>query len=330
MRADLSTCIGNIYLPSPLYNASGVWCTDYTQLDIVLNNIATGAVVTKSCTLKPREGNPNPRYFDKINKLDALSASINSMGLPNKGIDYYLEVAAHIENPKHKPFFLSVCGLSVEENLQILQNVVSYEHSNRYINGIELNLSCPNIIGKPQLGYDFPALTETLRKIFEINALDKYTVGIKLPPYFEEVHWGQATDVIEPYAKSSHINFLTCCNSIGNGLVIDYENESTVIKPKYGHGGIGGDYIKPIALANVRQFYNTLGNKLDIIGCGGVKSGRDAFEHILAGASAVQVGTSIQLHGPDQFKLIFMELEDIMTKKGYVSLNSFKGKLKYL
>lgn len=123
---------------------------------------------------------------------------------------------------------------------------------------------------------------------------------------------------------------MTCCNSIGNGLVIDFENESTVIKPKNGHGGIGGDYIKPIALANVRQFYKNLGNKLDVIGCGGVKSGRDVFEHILAGASAVQIGTSLYKNGPEHFNIILGELEDIMRKKKYVYLSDFKGKLQNL
>jgi dihydroorotate dehydrogenase (fumarate) len=101
-----------------------------------------------------------------------------------------------------------------------------------------------------------------LRKIFEIGALEKYTVGLKLPPYFDPAHWTQAIDVINEYATTKRIEFVTCCNSIGNGLVIDYENESTVIKPKNGHGGIGGDYIKPVALANVRQFYTHLGNKI--------------------------------------------------------------------
>jgi len=330
MRADLSTEIGKLRLPSPLYNASGVWCTTYAELDSVLNNTATGAVVTKSCTLNERAGNPKPRYFDDINKEDATSASINSMGLPNYGVEYYLETAQRLENPTHKPFFLSVCGLSVEENLQILNKVVEFPHSNFYVNGIELNLSCPNIIGKPQLGYDFPAFSETLRKIYEIDGLKNYTVGLKLPPYFDPAHWEQAIETIKSYTKSSKLEFVTCCNSIGNGLVINYEEERTVIRPKEGHGGIGGDYIKPIALANVRQFYKHLGNHVDVIGCGGVKSGRDAFEHILAGASAVQIGTSIHKNSPDKFNQIHCELEDIMTKKGYVYLSKFKGQLKTL
>lgn len=81
-------------------------------------------------------------------------------------------------------------------------------------------------------------------------------------------------------------------NSIGNGLYI--EDESVVIKPKNGFGGIGGDYIKPTALANVHAFYQRLKPEIQIIGTGGVKSGRDAFEHILCGASMVQVGTALQ------------------------------------
>jgi dihydroorotate dehydrogenase (fumarate) len=82
------------------------------------------------------------------------------MGLPNNGVKYYLECAQNIDNPLHKPFFLSVCGLSVEENLDILKTVTTFHNSNFFVNGIELNLSCPNIVGKPQLGKRFTLIHE--------------------------------------------------------------------------------------------------------------------------------------------------------------------------
>lgn len=163
MNPDVSTTLGKrntLRLESPLFNASGVWCTTYSDLQGVLGSLSSGAVVSKSCTLDSREGNPEPRYFDCINKEDAISASINSMGLPNKGVKYYLEAAQNLENPMHKPFFLSVCGLSVEENLDILKTVTTTPNSKFYVNGIELNLSCPNIVGKPQLGKCFTLIHE--------------------------------------------------------------------------------------------------------------------------------------------------------------------------
>ena len=91
------------------------------------------------------------------------------------------------------------------------------------------------------------------------------------------------------------INFITCINSIANGLVIDTVKECPVIYPKSGFGGIGGNIVKPTALANVRQFYNLLSPKMSVIGCGGVLTGEDAFHHLLAGASAVSVGTSLMV-----------------------------------
>ena len=117
-------------------------------------------------------------------------------------------------------------------------------------------------------------------------------------------------------------------NSIGNGLYI--EDESVVIKPKNGFGGIGGDYIKPTALANVHAFYQRLKPEIQIIGTGGVKSGRDAFEHILCGASMVQVGTALQKEGIAVFDRITKELKEIMEEKGYETLEDFRGKLHYI
>lgn len=326
IEIDVSTLIGNLKLPSPIYNASGVWCTSYSEIDAILNHPESGAVVTKSCTLDSRDGNPTPRYFDNISYID--SGSINSMGLPNNGVNYYLDVSHRIENVIHKPFFLSVCGLSVNENLEILQRVIDDDNSRFSINGIELNLSCPNIPGKPQLAYDFEAFDNTLRKIFEMNELKNYQIGLKLPPYFDFAHFDQARDIINEF--SDKVSFVTCCNSLGNGLVVDVNKEMTTIAPKNGYGGIGGDFIKPIALSNVRYFSQSLDGGVDVIGCGGVKSGTDVFEHVLCGASAVQIGTSLMKNGPMIFECVMNELKTLMKHKGYASLSEFRGKLKIL
>ncbi len=122
--------------------------------------------------------------------------------------------------------------------------------------------------------------------------------------------------------------FINCVNSIGNGLVID--DEKVVIKPKNGFGGIDGDYIEPTALANVHAFYKRLRPDIQIIGTGGVKKGRDAFEHILCGASMVQIGTALQEEGPEIFTRVTQELKDIMAQKGYETIEDFRGKLSYL
>ena len=103
-----------------------------------------------------------------------------------------------------------------------------------------------------------------------------------------------------------------------------------MIRPKNGFGGIGGEYIKPTALANVHAFYQRLNPQIQIIGTGGVLTGRDAFEHILCGASMIQVGTTLHKEGVGAFERITKELKEIMTEKGYQSLEDFRGKLNYM
>jgi dihydroorotate dehydrogenase (fumarate) len=286
-------------------NASGVFCTEDTELNELLNT-NVGVAVTKSTTLERREGNPHPRYYTIPN------GSINSMGLPNNGINYYLD---YIENKKsEKPIFLSVAGLSFEENIKLIE--LANECDNLSL--IELNLSCPNITGKPQVGYDFETSEQLLRKVFKVS---KKPIGVKLPPYFDMSHFQMMANVLNKYP----LRYVCCVNSIGNGLWVN--DESTSIKPKNGFGGIGGDYIKPTALANVRMFYKLL-NDIDVVGCGGVKTGRDVFEHILCGASMVQIGTTLWEEGVECFNRIEQELVDIMNVKGYSSIEEFKGKLK--
>ena len=113
-------------------------------------------------------------------------------------------------------------------------------------------------------------------------------------------------------------------------IVYEDNHLLVVIKPKNGFGGLGGDYIKPTALANVHAFYKRLNPSIQIIGTGGVKTGRDAFEHILCGASMVQLGTVLQKEGTEAFDRITKELQAIMAEKGYETLDDFRGKLHYI
>lgn len=147
-----------------------------------------------------------------------------------------------------------------------------------------------------------------------------------MAPYFDPAHWDEAADVLRRY--SSKLSWVTCINSIGNGLVVNAMEESVVIHPKAGLGGIGGATVKPTALANVREFRKRLPDSVAIIGCGGVTRGMDVFEHILCGAEAVQIGTWLAEEGPDVFYKTLHELRTIMAHKGYQSLEDFRGKLK--
>ena len=308
---SLRTKIAGFSFDNCLMNAAGVACMTVEELEEVRQS-AAGSFVTKTATLEARAGNPEPRY------RDVPLGSINSMGLPNQGIDYYLDYLLSLqESQPERTFFLSLVGMSPDETHTLLKKV-----QNSGFKGItELNLSCPNVPGKPQIAYDFEATERILGEAF--GYFDK-PLGIKLPPYFDIVHFDQAAEVFNRYP----LKFVNCVNSIGNGMYI--EDESVVIRPTNGFGGIGGEYIKPTALANVHAFYQRLNPSIQIIGTGGVYTGRDAFEHILCGASMVQIGTALHQQGVEIFERVSLGLKAIMVQKGYEKLEDFKGKLKYL
>ena len=305
------TQIAGFSFDNCLMNAAGVACMSIAELEEVKNS-AAGSFVTKTATLEPRAGNPEPRY------RNVPLGSINSMGLPNHGIDYYLDYLLDLQNREpNRTFFLSLVGMSPSETHTLLRKV---EESG--LSGLtELNLSCPNVPGKPQIAYDF----ETTEKILgDAFAYFSKPLGIKLPPYFDIVHFDQAAAIFNKFP----LKFVNCINSVGNGLYV--EDETVIIRPKNGFGGIGGEYIKPTALANVHAFYQRLNPSISIIGTGGVLTGRDAFEHILCGASMVQLGTTLHKEGVPAFTRITEELKAIMAEKGYETLDDFRGKLKYL
>ena len=313
-----------IVFEKPLSNASGVHCIYRDDLNELSSCRSTGTFISKSCTLESRKGNPEPRY----SSLGvSTNSSINSMGLPNMGYEYYYEFLKSYNN--EKPYMISISGLSLNDNITILKKFEKLQiekmQQEPSINSIiELNLSCPNVIGKPQIGYDLENLDYYLTEIIKNYSLE---FGVKLPPYFDPVHFNYVADVINRF---NQIKFVTCINSIGNGLHINTETETVSIKPKCGLGGIGGSVVLPTALANVHQFYKLLRSNKYVIGCGGIINGETAFQHILAGASLLQVGTQLYEEGIPCFKRIHNELLEIMRNKGYTNINQFRGSLKYI
>ena len=307
---DLSVTIAGVRVPSCMMNAAGALCVTREELE-ALGRSRTGAVVTKSMTLESRQGNPEPRYYG------FPGGSINSMGLPNLG---YRAYAALIPELKRfgKPVIASVAGLCEDDFITIAEAINASAPDL-----IEVNLSCPNIPGKPQIGYD-PEATERLLK--RLRKIISVPMGVKLPPYFDPAHHEQTAGVIERVG----VDFLSLINSVGNGLVVDPEREAVVIKPKGGFGGLGGPLIKPVALANVRAFWKLFKGRLPIIGIGGVVSGMDIFEHLLCGATAVQVGTALVEEGLGVFDRLQVELAAVLEKKGYPSPAACVGKLKEL
>jgi dihydroorotate dehydrogenase (fumarate) len=306
----LSTTIAGVRFPSCFMNAAGALCVTREEL-VALGQSGSGAIVTKSMTVEPRQGNPEPRYYG------FPGGSINSMGLPNLGYKAYAELIPDLKR-FGKPVIASVAGLC-EDDFPIIATVINAAQPDL----IEVNLSCPNIPGKPQIGYD-PETSE--RVIKRVRSLITVPMGLKLPPYFDPAHHEVMGKVIGRHG----VDFLNMINSVGNGLVVDPEREAVVIKPKGGFGGLGGRIIKPVALANVRAFYKLFQGKIPIIGTGGVVDGIDAFEHVLCGASAVQIGTVLVEEGLGSFDRLKSELTAVLARKGYRSLAECLGTVREL
>ncbi len=330
MAPSLRTRVGPVSLECCIYNASGPKSGHISDLAAV-GKSRSGAVLSKSATLVKQSGNALPRLKRiPMGGAQLCDGSINSEGLPNAGIDYYVSlgvldgVAA-----TGKPYFVSLSGLKLADNVEMLSRVVEAAASGAgRIAGVELNLACPNIPGKPTVALDFEQMDDVLGAVLAHKgfAASGLPLGIKLAPYYDMPHYDLACEIIN--RRKDRIAYVVTANTIGNCLVVDTGTESALISPKGGFGGIAGGFIKPIALANVYQLRQRLHPSISIVGVGGVRSGDDAFQLILCGADAVQTATTHWLEGPGCFDRIAAELQKIMASKGYASIDDFKGKLR--
>lgn len=223
---------------------------------------------------------------------------------------------------------MSLSGLSLADNLEMLKRVSAAKNEGAHISAVELNLACPNIKDKPVVAYDFAQMADVLDQVlaqpeFKSTGLP---LGVKLAPYLDITQFGRCADIIN--ARSDRIKFVVTMNTIGNALAIDTETEMAMIAPREGLGGLGGGPVRNVALANVKLLRQKLVKEVDIIGVGGVSTGEHAFQLILCGASAVQSATTHWMEGAGCFDRIAKELETLMSKKGYSSIKDFQGSLK--
>ena len=321
MTPSLRTTVGGVSVSTCVYNASGPRSGTAAALAKVCQS-AAGGVLAKSATLVKQSGNPQPRTFHAPDG----KASFNSEGLPNNGIDYYIAeetVQECMAGDPNKPYMVSISGKTLKDNLEMLDRIAKAK-TIKDIKLVELNLACPNIIGKPIIAMDFSQMEDILQQVTSAIKGTSIKLGLKLPPYFDGPHFQQAADIINKF----DIAYVASINTLGNSLVVDMHSEAPVIASNNGFAGLSGAAVKYTALANVRKLRLALKDSIDVVGVGGVESGQDAFELILCGATAVQVGTCHWKEGPQCFDRICKELEQIMASKGYNSIDDFKGKLK--
>lgn len=263
------------------------------------------------------------------------AASLNSEGLPNSGIDYYISPKTIQdtmgENPSNKAYMVSISGKTLADNLEMLKKIsAAVESGDSGIALVELNLACPNIVGKPTIGYDFEQMEDVMEQVASLPCFagpkPLFPLGVKMPPYFDRPHFEMAAAILNKHKRI--LGYAASINTIGNALAVDPVAEMPAVRANGGYAGLSGPAVKYTALANVRQMRELLDPSIDVVGVGGVRSGMDAFEMILCGARAVQVGTCHWTEGPKCFDRIADELRGIMEERGYATVDDFMGKLK--
>ncbi len=267
--ADLRVTIGNLELRNPVTTASGT-CGFGEELTEFFDVSRIGAIFVKGLTLRPREGNPYPRM------AETASGMLNSVGLQNKGIDYFAEnIYPRIKN-LNTNIIANVNGSTIEEYVSVTKKLNRLED----IPAIELNISCPNVKeGGMAFGISRPsasAVTKAVREVWD------RTLIVKLSP--------NVTDIrdIALAVEEAGADALSLVNTF-LGMAIDAEKRRPVLATIT--GGLSGPAIKPIALRMVWQVASV--TRLPIIGIGGIMNATDAIEFMLAGASAIQAGTAI-------------------------------------
>ena len=291
--------LAGLRLANPTMLASGILGLSAESLGNIVKSGA-GAIVTKSVGLKPRKGYPNPTV------VQASCGLINAMGLPNPGINEFIKEIREAKN-FDVPLIVSVYGFSAKEYAVVAKKAV-YAGAD----AVELNVSCPHVRATgSEIGQNPKLLAEVVRKVKTV--LQK-PVFVKLSPNVTNI-----AEIAEVAAKAG-AEAITAINTV-KAMAIDTETAIPILSNKL--GGLSGPAIKPIAVRCVYEIYEKV--KVPIIGCGGVTDWRDATEFLLAGASAVQIGTAVAIKGPNVFKSIIRGINSYLKKKGLKSVKEIVG-----
>ncbi|MCX6444420.1 MAG: dihydroorotate dehydrogenase [Actinobacteria bacterium] len=303
LPVDLSTTLGNAWFPSPIFTASGC-ASSGKELAQFFALKDVGAIVTKSVMSKPRHGRPTPRM------AETPSGMLNSIGLQGPGIDSFLANDVPWLLEQKARVVVSIAGETIEEYSTLARKLRSVSG----ISAVEVNISCPNVENR---GLVFACDPDASRRV--IDGVRK-TIGGELPIIAKLSPDVTNLPEIARGVVDAGADALALINTV-LGMVINVDT----MKPHLGGktGGLSGPAIKPIAVRAVYQVHAAL-PEVPILGMGGVSSGRDAFELILAGASAVSIGTA-SFGNPTALIRIQNELRDILAAKGFATLQQAVG-----
>jgi len=301
--ADLRIKIGSVDFNNPIFVASGTYGYG-TEVSELADITVLGAIVTKSVTRYPREGNPPPRI------VETPSGMLNSIGLANIGVEAYINKMIPLYEELKTPIIMNIAGSTEDEYAEILE-MTELVSSN--IAGYEINISCPNVNeGGMEFGVDCD-LTEQLTT--RLRKLTDRLLIMKLSP--------NVTDIaaIGVAAEKGGADALSAINTLV-GMSINTTNKKSNIH--YGYGGLSGPAIKPVGLACVHKIYQSV--NIPLIGIGGITSADDVLEYVLAGAAAVEVGTA-NYRDPNVGNSIIVELDTLLDQNDIGSVPELVGKV---
>lgn len=303
MPVDMSTTLGNAWFPTPIFTASGC-ASSGKELSQFFPLKDVGAIVTKSVMSKPRHGRPTPRM------AETPSGMLNSIGLQGPGIDSFLANDVPWLLEQKARVVVSIAGETIEEYATLARKLRSVSG----ISAVEVNISCPNVENR---GLVFACDPDASRRV--IDGVRK-TIGGELPIIAKLSPDVTNLPDIARGVVDAGADALALINTV-LGMVINVDT----MKPHLGGktGGLSGPAIKPVAVRAIYQVHAAL-PEVPILGMGGVSSGRDAFELILAGASAVSVGTA-SFGNPSALVKIQEELREILSAKGFATLKQAVG-----
>ena len=290
--------IAELKLPNPVMAASGTFGYGVEYVSIV-DIQKLGAIVCKGTTLEEREGNPQPRIWE------TPSGILNSVGLENPGVEELIKTKAPIWETWQVPVIVNIAGNDPGEYTLLASRLDGVKG----ISGIEVNLSCPNVEGVMDSGEN-PGLAFDI-----INRVRKSTSF----PVVAKLGYSSHVSEVARACEEAGADALTVINSI-KGMAIDIKRR----RPALGNvaGGLSGPAIRPIAIHSVYQVVKAV--NIPVIGCGGISSGEDALEFMLAGATAIQVGAAT-LSCPRATVNIIHELEEFCLKENISSLKEIIG-----
>ncbi|MDR2811776.1 MAG: dihydroorotate dehydrogenase [Endomicrobium sp.] len=298
MKLDLSIEFAGIKFKNPVFTASGTFGYGYELADLMpLERL--GAIVTKTITLEPCSGNAQPRISE------VTSGMLNTIGLQNMGVKAFVEGPLNNLRKIGSPVIVSVAGGSVNEYVETVKILNLYSG----VSAIELNLSCPNL-KKKIVCHDLPLMQEVVKSVKKVSNVPIIT---KLSPLVTDISKLAVT------AQKAGADGITLVNTYP-AMAINIKT----FKPKLStvKGGMSGACIKPMSLRCVYDAYQNV--NIPILGCGGIMTGEDAIEFMLAGATIVSVG-SASLVSPENLIKIIDEIERILKEKNVKSIKEIIG-----